>query len=142
MIRLGFALSLLLLCTVVAIAGPLVETRQRAPEGTAREYLRAIEQGNLDEALAVFDPAADPVTLEAVRKRVALQRENRYEIRTVVLGRPSLVDRVMGRQLPAAWVTVTATVTTVSAGERWQSSSTAALVERDGVWFLVGPLFA
>ena len=141
MIRLGFALSLLLLCTVVAIAGPLVETRQRAPEGTAREYLRAIEQGTLDEALAVFDPAADPVSLEALRKRVALQRENRYEIRTVVLGRPSLVDRVMGRQLPAAWVTVTATVTTVS-GERWQSSSTAALVERDGVWFLLGPLFA
>jgi hypothetical protein len=59
----------------------------------------------------------------------------------VVLGRPSVVDRLMGRQLPAAWVTVTATVTSVS-GERWQSSSTAALVERDGVWFLVGPLFA
>ena len=129
MIRLGFALSLLLLCTVVAIAGPLVETRQRAPEGTAREYLRAIEQGNLDEALAVFDPAVDSVSLEALRKRVAHQRENRYEIRTVVLGRPSLVDRVMGRQLPDAWVTVAAAVTTVS-GERWQSSSTAALVER------------
>jgi hypothetical protein len=140
-IRLGFALSLLLFCALVAISGPLVETRQRAPEGTARAYLRAIEQGDLSAALAVFDPAADPASLEALRDRVALQRENRYEIGTVVLGRPSLVDRLMGRQLPEAWVTVTATVTTVS-GERWQSSSTAALVERDGAWFLVGPLFA
>ena len=138
---LGLALSLLLLCAVLAIAGPLVETRQRAPEVTARAYLREIEQGNLEAALAVFDPTADQANRGTLRDRVALQRENRYEIGTVVLGRPSVVDRLMGRQLPDAWVTVTATVTTAT-GERWQSSSTAALVERDGVWYLLGPLFA
>jgi hypothetical protein len=138
---LGLALSLLLCCGVVAVAGPLVETRQRAPEGTARAYLWAIEQGDLAAALAVFDPGGDPADREALRERVALQARNRYEIGTVVVGKPSLIDRLTGRQLPAAWVTVTASVTTIT-GERWQSTSTAPLVERDGVWFLVGPLFA
>jgi hypothetical protein len=83
----------------------------------------------------------EPSGRDALRERIALQRENRYEIATVVVGRPSLVDRLLGRQLPAAWVTVTANVTTIT-GERWQSTSTAPLVERDGAWLLVGPLFA
>ena len=67
--------------------------------------------------------------------------ENRYAIVTLVLGRPSLLDRLTGRELPPAWVTVLADVTTV-AGERWRSTSTAPLVERDGVWYLTRPLFA
>lgn len=137
MIRLSVALTLFVVAGVVALLGPLLETRQRAPEGTARAYLRAIEQGDVDAALAVMEPSGR----EAVRERVALQRQNRYEIGTVALGRPSLVDRALGRQLPAAWVTVTAEVTTL-AGERWRSTSTASLVELDGVWYLVGPLFA
>lgn len=135
--RLRIALSLLGLCAVVAVIGPLVETRQRSPEGTARTYLQAVERGDVEAALAAIDPA----TRDGLRERVELQARNRYEVQTVVLGRPSVVDRLMGRQLPAAWVTVTASVTTIT-GERWQSTSTASLVEHDGVWFLVGPLFA
>ena len=137
MIRLLCALVLLMLAGLAAIIGPLVETRQRAPEVTARAYLRAVEQGDVEAALGLIESAAR----EGLRERVALQRQNRYEVGTVVLGRPSLVDRLTGRDVPPAWVTISADVTTV-AGERWRSTSTAALVEQEGVWYLIGPLFA
>ena len=51
------------------------------------------------------------------------------------------MDRLTGRESPAAWVTVLADVTNV-VGERWRSTDTAPLVERDGVWYLTRPLFA
>jgi hypothetical protein len=122
---------------MVAGLGPLVETRQRAPEGIARAYLRAIERGDVDAALATLDP----LERDAQRERVAWQIRNRYEIVTLVLGRPSLVDQLTGRGFAPAWVTVLAEVTTV-AGDRWRSTSTAPLVQRDGVWYLTRPLFA
>ena len=75
------------------------------------------------------------------RERVALQFRNRYAIVTLVLGRPSLLDRLWPARVAPAWVTVLADVTTV-AGDRWRSTSTAPLVERDGVWYLTRPLFA
>jgi hypothetical protein len=132
-------LSLLLLAVAATFSGvgPILETRQRAPEGTARAYLRAVEAGDLEAAMATLDPPQR----EALRERVAWQVDNRYAIVTLVLGRPSLLDRLTGHDLPPAWVTVLADVTTV-AGERWRSTSTAPLVERDGVWYLTRPLFA
>jgi len=132
-----FALLLLGLLGVIAVAGPLLETRQRAPEGIARAYLRAVEQGDVEAALATIDPAER----DAQRDRVALQAHNRYAIVTLVLGRPSLLDLVTGREGQSAWVTVLADVTAIT-GDRWQSTSTAPLVERDGVWYLTRPLFA
>jgi hypothetical protein len=60
---------------------------------------------------------------------------------TLVLGRPSVVDQLTGRERPPAWVTVLADVTSVT-GERWRSTSSAPLVQRDGVWYLTRPLFA
>jgi hypothetical protein len=131
------ALSLLAIAGVIAVAGPLVETRQRAPEGIARAYLRAVEQGDIEAALATIEPSQR----EAQRERVELQVRNRYEVVTLVLGRPSLVDRVTGHEPREAWVTVLADVTSV-VGQRWRSTSTAPLVERDGVWYLSRPLFA
>jgi hypothetical protein len=135
----NFRLALLLLAVAATISGvgPVLETRLRTPEGTARAYLRAVEAGDLDAALATIDP----LQREALRERVALQVRNRYAIVTLVLGRPSLADRLAGRDLAPAWVTVLADVTTV-AGEPWRSTSTAPLVERDGVWYLTRPLFA
>ena len=137
MSRLRCALALLAVTGLVAVAGPLLEARQRAPEGIARAYLLAVEQDDLEGALAAIDPQAR----SDLRERVALQVRNRYQIGTLVLGRPSVWDQVTGRQLPPAWVTVSADVTTVT-GERWQSTSTAPLVERDGAWYLIAPLFA
>jgi hypothetical protein len=131
------AILLLALSAIVASIGPLIETRQRAPEGIARAYLAAVERGDVDGALATLDPAQR----EAQRERVALQVRNRYAIVTLVLGRPSLLDLATGREVPAAWVTVLANVTTL-AGDHWQSTSTAPLVERDGTWYLTRPLFA
>lgn len=131
------AWTLLLLAGVAVTLGPLVETRQRVPEGTARAYLLAVERGDLDAALATIDPRAR----EAMRERVALQLGNRYGIVTLVLGRPSLVDRLTGRPVAPAWATVFADVTTKTGG-RWRSTSTAELVERDGAWYLARPLFA
>jgi hypothetical protein len=135
--RFRAALLVLTLAGLVTAVGPVIETRQRAPEGIARAYLRAVEAGDVDAALATLDPALR----SELRERVALQIENRYTIVTVVLGRPSVLDGLAGRDLPPAWVTVTAEVTTI-AGERWQSASTAPLVERDGGWYLSRPLFA
>jgi hypothetical protein len=132
-----FALLLLALAGLAVVLGPLVETRQRAPEGIARAYLRAVEQGDLEAALATIDP----VQRDAERERVALQARNRYQIVTLVLGRPSLVDLLLGRDVAPAWVTVLADVTTV-VGDRWRSTSTAPMVERDGIWYLTRPLFA
>jgi hypothetical protein len=122
---------------MVAVLGPLLETRRRAPEGIARAYLQAVERGDIEAALATIDPAER----EAQRERVALQARNRYGIVTLVLGRPSVLDTVTRRPVASAWVTVLADVTTVS-GERWRSTSTAPLVERDGAWYLARPLFA
>jgi hypothetical protein len=131
--------ALLILATIAALSGigPVLETRQRAPEGTARSYLRAVEDGDLEAALSTIDP----IQRDAQRERVAWQIRNRYTIVTLVLGRPSVLDRLTGRERPPAWVTVLADVTTV-AGDRWRSTSTAPLVERDGVWYLSRPLFA
>jgi hypothetical protein len=131
------ALTLVVLAGLVTVVGPVVETRQRAPEGIARAYLRAIEQGDLEAALATIEPTER----DAYRERIALQIRNRYEIVTLVLGRPSVIDRLTGRESRAAWVTVLADVTSV-VGDHWRSTSTAALVEQDGVWYLTRPLFA
>lgn len=135
--RLRLALLLLLILSVVAVLGPLLETRQRAPEGIARAYLQAVERGDVEAALATIDPAER----EAQRERVALQAHNRYAIVTLVLGRPSALDLLTGRPVAGAWVTALADVTTIG-GERWRSTSTAPLVQRDGVWYLSRPLFA
>jgi hypothetical protein len=131
------ALLILAAAAAFSAAGPVLEARQRAPEGVARAYLRAVEAGDLEAALA----AIDPLQREAQRERVAWQTRNRYTIVTLVLGQPSLLDRLSGRDVATAWVTVLADVTTVT-GERWRSTSTAPLVERDGVWYLTRPLFA
>jgi hypothetical protein len=131
------ALLLLLLAGLAAALGPIAETRLREPERTARTYLLAIQAGDVDGALATLDPLAR----DAQRERVAWQARNQYEIVTLVIGRPSVADRAVGRDLAPAWVTVLADVSTVS-GERWRSTSTAPLVERDGVWYLTRPLFA
>jgi len=135
--RVHFGLLLLALASVLVVLGPLVETRQRAPEGIARAYLSAVESGDLEGALATIDPDQR----EAQRERIAWQVRNRYAIVTLVLGRPSTVDTLSGHASPAAWVTVLADVTGV-AGDRWRSTSTAPLVQRDGVWYLARPLFA
>jgi hypothetical protein len=128
---------LLVVAAMVAVLGPIVETRQRAPEGIARAYLRAIETGDIEAALATIDPDQR----DALRERVAWQIRNRYEIVTLVLGRPSVVDLLLGRALAPAWVTILADVTTLT-GERWRSTSTAPLVQRNGEWYLARPLFA
>lgn len=137
MMRLRVAVGLFGLMMMVALVGPMVEARQRTPEETARAYLSALSAGDLDAALATIEPSVR----EDLRERVAWQQGNRYDNVTVVLGRPSVLDRLMGRPLPSSWAVVTADVTMIS-GERWRSASTAGLVERDGVWYLLGPPFA
>ena len=131
------ALSLLAVAGIIAVLGPVMETRQRAPEGIARAYLRAVEQGDIEAALATIEPSQR----ESQRERVELQVRNRYDVVTLVLGRPSLVDRLTGHETAEAWVTVLADVTSV-VGDRWRSTSTSPLVEHDGVWYLTRPLFA
>jgi hypothetical protein len=134
-------LVLVIIIGILTVVGPVLESRQRSPEAIARAYLRAVERGDVDEALETVDPAQR----DALRERIALQAQNRYQIVSVVLGRPSVVDRAAelldGGRLPPAWVIVTAQVTAKS-GERWRSSSTAALIEREGRWYLAAPLFA
>lgn len=131
------ALLLLLISAAVAMVGPLWETGQRGPERTARAYLAAVERGDLDAALATLAPESRA----AARDRVAVQLGNRYRIETLVLGAPSVLDRLLARPLPPAWATLLAEVTTTT-GERWKTTSTADLVRIGGVWYLTAPLFA
>ena len=131
------AWTLLAIAALVAVAGPLWEARGRGPEATVRAYLTAVERGDLDGALAQLAPDAR----EAARERVAQQLGNRYRVGSLVLGAPSVADRLLGRPRPPTWAVVAAEVTP-AVGERWTSSSTAALVEQDGRWYLARPLFA
>ena len=131
------AIVLVTVSAIVAVVGPVWEARRRAPEAVARAYLAAVERGDLDGALAQFAPDAR----EAQREGVARQLGNRYRVQSLVLGAPSVIDRLVGRPRPAAWAVVAAEIAPV-VGERWQSSSTADFVERDGRWYLLRPLFA
>ena len=131
------AWMLLALAALAAIVGPAWEARRRAPEAVVRAYLDAVERRDLDAALARLDPDAR----EAQRERVALQLGNRYRVESLVLGAPSVADRLLGRAGPPAWAVVAAEVTPAGGGS-WKSSSTADLVERDGRWYLARPLFA
>jgi hypothetical protein len=135
--RAAIPLVLLVIAATVAAFGPVLEARQRAPEGTARAYLAAVEAGDLEGALATLAPAGR----EAARDRVTHQLGNRYRIEMLVLGSPSMLDRLLARPLPPAWATLLADVTTAT-GERWKTTSSADLVEIGGVWYLTSPLFA
>jgi hypothetical protein len=135
--RARIPLLFLVIAAIVAAIGPLWETGQRGPEGTARAYLAAVERGDLEAALATLAPEAR----EPARAQVILQLENRYTIETLVLGSPSALDRLQARPLPLAWATLLAEVTTTT-GERWKTTSTADLVRIDGIWYLTAPLFA
>lgn len=128
---------LLIIAALVAVVGPAWESRRRAPEGVARAYLAAVERGDLDGALAELAPDAR----EAQRERVALQLGNSYRVESLVLGAPSVADRLLGRPGPPAWVVMAAEITP-AVGAGWRSSSTAAFVEQDGRWYLARPLFA
>lgn len=131
------ALMLLAIAGAVAVVGPAWESRRRAPEAVARAYLAAVERGDVDSALAELAPDARA----ARREDVVRQLGNRYRVQSLVLGAPSVVDRLLGRPRPAAWAVVAAEIAPV-VGERWQSSSTADFIERDGRWYLARPLFA
>ena len=132
-----WAWVLLTVAAMIAAIGPLWESRRRGPEATVRAYLDAVERRDLDAALAQLAPD----DREARREGVALQLGNRYRVESLVLGAPSVADRLLGRPDPPAWAVVAAEVTPASGGG-WKSSSTAELVELDGRWYLVRPLFA
>jgi hypothetical protein len=135
--RVFVPLAFLVVGAMLAAFGPLWETGHRGPEGTARAYLLAVEHGDLEGALMTIAPDARA----GARESVARQLGNRYSIETLVLGRPSVLDRVLARPEPPAWATLFAEVTTAD-GQRWKSTSTAELVEASGVWYLTAPLFA
>jgi hypothetical protein len=128
---------LLSLTGLVALIGPALEARRRAPEVPVRAYLAAVERADVDAALATLAPGAR----DASRERVERQLGNAYRVEGLVLGAPSFADRLLGRPRPPAWVHVAAEIAP-AVGERWKSSSTATLVELDGSWYLAGPLFA
>ena len=134
-----YYVAVLLLATAAlgAVLGPVWESRRRAPELTVRAYLAAVERGDLDGALAQLAPDSR----EAQREDVARQLGNHYRVESLVLGAPSVADRLLGRPHPPAWAIVVAEITP-GVGDRWTSSSTANLVELDGRWYLARPLFA
>jgi hypothetical protein len=128
---------LLGLVALVAVLGPIWEGRRRGAEAPAREYLAAVERGDLEAALATLAPDARQVG----RERVERQLGNGYRVEGLVLGAPSIADRLLGRPRPPSWVHVAAEIRP-AVGERWKSSSTAALIQQDGRWYLAAPLFA
>lgn len=131
------ALAFLATAALVAVLGPIWEARQRGPEQSVRAYLAAVEQGEIEAALAMTVPEAQG----ALRERIENQLGSRYRIEVVALATPSLLARLGGAPATTATTTVLAEVTPV-AGERWKSTSVVDLVEREGRWLLVDAPFA
>jgi hypothetical protein len=110
-------LSLLGVCALIALLGPMIEGRERSAERAVRDYLEAIQEGDVSSALESLEPS--------VRAEWQIFVEHQAGDRFRVLGLS--VQRVALLSGPPHWgsprsVTVTAELNG-KGGERWQATS-------------------
>ena len=124
--------GLLLAATAVLIVGvQVVDRSESAVEASVRRYAAAVSGSDLESAMAEIAPT----DRAAWREWVAGQLGNVYEVRGVAVRAPSLL---------AAPVEVTS-VLDVNRGypdEFYQPTTTVAVSEFDGRWYLAAPLLA
>jgi hypothetical protein len=103
-----------------------------------RAYFDDLQSQRLDEALAALAPEA----VSTFRDFLSIQQFNRYEIQSIAIQSPSLLDSLLQR-LPweARLATVVVDVTEPS-GIRWRGSTLVPLRFDDGRWLLLEPPFA
>jgi hypothetical protein len=132
--------AVLLVLVGVAVPGVTVVSRAEASvEALVRRYSFAVTSSSLEDVLADIAPAER----ETWRAWLATQLGNVYEVRGIAVRSHPLWQRAL-RLAPAGplEVTVVLDVNRGFPGEYYQATTTQAVVQVDGVWYLQQPLLA
>jgi hypothetical protein len=138
-VRLGIALALLTINCLVVAANAAVDiaARGQSPESVVHRYFAALEQDEVEGALAEIDPESRARWSDFVANGAG----NSYRLEGTAIRRASLVDRVMGRSTPSE-ATSFVHITQAVDGAEWSAGPRVPLVRRDGRWFMGRPPLA
>lgn len=135
---LHLALALLGLGWLVLLAGQLADARRGSPEPAVRAYLADLEGQRVEQALAALTPEA----AGRWREFVQFQQYNRYQVVSVAVRSPSLLDSLL-RGVPWRADQVTLVVDVVEpSGIRWRASTVVPVRYEQGRWWLERPPLA
>ena len=127
---------ILTITTVVALAGPVVEGRDRAAEQTVRAFLEASERREIESALGYLAPGER----EAWRIFVQHQAGDQFRVLSIAVRRPPLLTRIDAwRQ--ATSVTIVAEIRG-KGGEQWRDTTLVNVTLQNGLWLMETPPFA
>jgi hypothetical protein len=131
------ALGLFVVGWLALAIGLVIDARRGGPEATLRGYLADVEAHRVEEALAVLSPDGG-----RWRDFVELQQFNRYEVVSIAVRSPSVIETlVLRRPWQATQATLVADVFEPS-GIRWRGSTVVPVDQIDGRWLLLRPPFA
>jgi hypothetical protein len=124
---------------LVLVVGLAADGRRAGPEAVARQYFADLEAQRLEDALAALSPAA----VERWGDFVRLQQSNRYEVVSVAVRSPSLLESLTrGRAWQPNQLTLVVEVREPS-DLRWRGSTLVPVARRpEGGWALERPPFA
>jgi hypothetical protein len=132
------AVGLLALGWLTLAASLLVEARRGGPELALRSHLADLEAQRLEAALGSLSPRA----AERWHEFLEIQQLNSYQVVSVAVRSPSLLDSLLGREpWQPTQATLVANVTEPS-GLQWQGSTIVPFEQIDGRWLLARPPFA
>jgi hypothetical protein len=132
------ALGLLAVGWLALGAGLALEARRGSPEAALRGYLADLEGRRTEAALA----ALSTDTAQHWRDFVEFQQFNRYQVVSIAVRSPSLLESLAGgRPWRATEATVVADILEPS-GIRWRGSTVVPVELIDGRWLLKRPPFA
>jgi hypothetical protein len=132
------ALGLSVLGWLALLAGLVAEARRGSPEAALRGYLADLEGRRTEAALA----ALSPETALRWRDFVEFQQFNRYQVVSIAVRWPSLLESlVVGRPWRATEATLVADIVEPS-GTQWRGSTVVPVDLVDGRWLLKRPPFA
>lgn len=130
-----FILLLLVTAASLAIAGPIVEGRERSAEQSVRAYLDAVRTGDVEGALERLQPDER----EPWRIFVQHQAGDRVHILSLAVERRPLMRDIRGWMTPAA-VTIVGEITG-KGGEQWRATSLVAGAREGDRWLMQRPPF-
>ena len=119
-------------------AGLLADVRRGSPEPTLRQHLTDLEGQRVEAALAALTPEA----AARWREFLELQQFNHYEVVSVAIRSPSLLDTLRsGQPWRPDQITLVADVREPS-GVQWRGSTLVPVTHDGGRWLLARPPFA
>lgn len=136
------AVGVVVLLVVIALARGPVLLDPDTPEGTIQEYLLALDERRLDEALELVHPQTRGTCTGEDLEQVGIPDF------TAQLGFSSGFGGVItegfeesigpGRPAPAATESVDVTITRLETGSSWDEYVTFQLADEDDFWWIVG----